>query len=104
MWRGVIMRKYLSVSNIYIALSIKYTVFRTRPNLSLFQTLWLYSLMNVLFSSYHVTAIPSLKHSLLDAWLKQYHSKACRIEINSESKRPVVLRFRNSEFRIRNEK
>ena len=76
MWRGVIMRKYpyiklyLSVSNIYIALSIKYTIFRTRLNLSLFQNLWLYSLMNVLFSSYHVTAIPSLKHSLLDAWLK----------------------------------
>ena len=73
---GIIMRKYLyiklylSVSNIYIALSIKHTNSRTRLNISLFQNLWSYSLMNVLFSSYHVTAIPSLTHSLLDAWLK----------------------------------
>ena len=51
-------------------LSIKHTISRTRLNLSLFQNLWFYSLMNVLFSSYHVTAIPSLNHSLLDAWLK----------------------------------
>ena len=76
MWRGIIMRKYpyiklyLSVSIIYIALSIKHTISRTRLNLSLFQNLWFYSLMNVLFSSYHVTAIPSLNHSLRDAWLK----------------------------------
>ena len=46
MWRGIIMRKYpyiklyLSVSNIYIALSIKHTISRTRLNLSLFQNLW----------------------------------------------------------------
>ena len=75
MWRGIIMRKYpyiklyLSVSNIYIALSIKHTISRTRLNLSLFQNLWFYLFMNVLFSSNHVTAIPSLNHSLLDAWL-----------------------------------
>ena len=75
MWRGIIMRKYpyiklyLSVSNIYIALIIKHTIFRTRLSPSLFENLWFYSLMNVLFSSYHVTAIPSLNHSLLDAWL-----------------------------------
>ena len=36
-------------------------------NLSLFQNLWFHSLMNVLLNSYHVTAIPSLNHSLLDA-------------------------------------
>ena len=76
MWRGIIMRKYpyiklyLSISNIYIALSIKHAVSRTRLSLSLFQNLWFYSSMNVLFRSYHVTAIPSLNHSLLDAWLK----------------------------------
>ena len=76
MWRGIIMRKYpyiklyLSVSNNYIALSIKHTISRTRLNLSLFQNLRFYLLMNVLFSSYHVTDIPSLNHSLLDAWLK----------------------------------
>ena len=63
---------YLSVSNIYIALSIKHTISRTRLNLSLFQNLLFYSLMNVLFSSYHVTAIPSLNHSLSDASILFY--------------------------------
>ena len=94
---------HLSVSHIYIALSIKHTISRTRLNISLFQNLWFHSLMNVLFTSYHVTAIPSLNHSLLDAWLKLYHSKACRIEINSKSKRPVCstnFGIRNSEFGI----
>ena len=51
-------RGYLSVSNIYIALSIKIP-FLT----SLFQNLWYHSLMNVLFNSYHVTVIPSLNQS-----------------------------------------
>ena len=60
---------YLSVP-IYIALSIKHTISRTRLNLSLFLNLWFYSLLNVLFISYHVTVIPSLNHSLLDAWPK----------------------------------
>ena len=108
-WRGIIMLKYpyiklyLSVSNIYIALSIKHTISQTRLNLSLFQNPWFYSLMNVLFSSYHVTAIPSLNHSLLDAWLKSYHSKVCRIEKISKSKRPSCstnFGIRNSEFGI----
>ena len=73
LWQGIIMRKYsyiklyLSVPNIYIALSIKHTISRTRLQLSSFQNLWFYSIMNVLFSSHHVTAIPSLNHSLLNA-------------------------------------
>ena len=58
---------YLSVSKIYIAFKYKHTISRTRLNLSLFQNLWFHSLMNVLLNSYHVTAIPSLNHSLLDA-------------------------------------
>ena len=61
--------------------------------------------MNVLFSSYHVTAIPSLNHSLLDAWLISYHSKACRIEMNSKSKRLVCstnFGIRNPELGIQN--
>ena len=41
------------------------TISQTR--LSLFQNLWFHSLMNVLLNSYHVTAIPALNHSLLDA-------------------------------------
>ena len=57
----------LHKANIYVVLSIKHSISGTRLNLSLFQNLWFYSLMNVLFSSYHVTAIPSLNHSLLDA-------------------------------------
>ena len=48
-------------------LKYKITISRTRLNLSLFQNLWFHSLMNVLLNSYHVTAIPSLNHSLLDA-------------------------------------
>ena len=61
MWRGIIMQKYpyiklyLSVSNIYIALSIKHIISLTRLNLFLFQNMWFYSLMNVLFSSYHLS-------------------------------------------------
>ena len=58
-----------SIQHLYC---LKYTdtISRIRLNLSLFQNLWFHSLMNVLFNSYHVTAIPSLNHSLLDAWLK----------------------------------
>ena len=56
---------YFSVSNFYIA-SNKNTISGTRLNLSLFQNLCIHSLMNVLLNSYHVTAIPSLNHSLLD--------------------------------------
>ena len=48
-------------------LKYKITISRTRLNLSLFQNLWFHSLVNVLLNSYHVTAIPSLNHSLLDA-------------------------------------
>ena len=73
---------YISVSNIYIAVSIENTISRTRLNLSLFQNLWFHSLMDVLLNSYHVIAIPSLNHILLDAWLNSFHSKFCRIEIN----------------------
>ena len=72
-------------------------------NLSLFQNLWFHSLMNVLFNSYHVTAMPSLNHSLLDAWLNSFHSKLCRIEINQYNQAfNLFYEFRNSEFRIRN--
>ena len=56
---------YLSVSNFYTA-SNKNTISGTRLNLSLFQNLCIHSLMNVLLNFYHVTAIPSLNHSLLD--------------------------------------
>ena len=96
-----------SIQHSYCLKCIKHTISRTRLNLSLFQNLWFHSLMNVLFSSYHVTAIPSLNHSLLDVWLKSYHLKVCRIEINSKSNVQFVLRIsefgiQNSEFRIRN--
>ena len=50
-------------------------------------------------------SIPSLNHSLLDTLLNSYHSKVCRIEINSKSKRLVRstnLGIRNSEFGIQN--
>ena len=55
-----------SIQNL-ICLKYKNTISRTRLNLSVFKNLWFYSLMNVLLNSYHVTAIPSLNHSLLDA-------------------------------------
>ena len=57
--------------------------------------------MNVLFNSYYVTAIPSLNHSLLDAWLNSFHSNVCRIEINQYNQAfSLFYEFRNSEFRI----
>ena len=106
MWRGIILRKYpyiklyLSVSNIYIASSIK------TPSLEQLiffysKSMWFQSLMNVLLNSYH--AIPSLNHSLLDFRLNSFHSKVCRIEINQFNQAfTLIYEFRNSEFRIRN--
>ena len=55
-----------SIQHLY-CLKYIHTISRTRLNLSLFKNLWFHSLMNVLLNSYHVTAIPSLNHSLLDA-------------------------------------
>ena len=62
MWRGIIMPKYpyiklyLSVSNIYTALSINIP-FLEQDLIFVSKNLWFYSLMNVLLNSYHVTAI-----------------------------------------------
>ena len=61
---------YLSVSNIYIAIGLKIPFFEQAliffiANIK--TNLWFHSLMNVLLNSYHVIAIPSLNHSLLDA-------------------------------------
>ena len=73
MWRGIIIKKYpyikqyLSVSSIYIASSIKMPFLEQDLIFFLFQNLLFHSLMNVLLNSNHVTASPSLKHSLLDA-------------------------------------
>ena len=59
---------YLSVSNIYITININIPfleqdlIFIRKPVVSFFN--------EVLLNSYHVTAIPSLIHRLLDAWLK----------------------------------
>ena len=51
----------------------------------------------------NVTAIPSLNHSLFDAWLNSFHLKACIIKINKYNQAfSLFYEFRNSEFRIRN--
>ena len=94
---------YFSVSNIYIALSIKYHSSLTRFNLSLFQNLWLQSLMNVLFNSYHVTAILFLNHSLLDVFLTPFTQTFAELKEISIIKRSVCstnFGIRNSEFGI----
>ena len=69
---------YLSVSNTYIALSINITFLE--QDLIFIQNLWFHLLMDVLLNSYHVTAIPSLNHSLLVAGHKSYHSRFAELK------------------------